>query len=255
MDAQARVERRAHLLDGLEQLAQALEREELALQRHQHGVRGRHRVDGEEVQRRRAVDQDVGERRRSCGSGDCMEGVGRPREGAGRRSCSAAISSSTPSRSSVDGATQSRGHRRVGSTDLAERRRRRSGRRRSRPSRLLRSMPRPVDALPCGSRSTISTRSPIAASAVPRLMAVVVLPTPPFWLARASTRGWLPDRLEANGIIGHRVRRLDEIGYETTRGSALSNDHDPGPRIGDAVRRRCLDLQYLAASVNSSSTS
>src|SRR5438105_1090382 len=50
-------------------------------------------------------------------------------------------------------------------------------------------MPRPVEALPCGSRSTISTRSPIAASAVPRLMAVVVLPTPPFWLAIASTRG------------------------------------------------------------------
>ena len=35
----------------------------------------------------------------------------------------------------------------------------------------------------------ISTRSPVAASAVPRLIAVVVLPTPPFWLATASTRG------------------------------------------------------------------
>src|SRR6185295_7479786 len=50
-------------------------------------------------------------------------------------------------------------------------------------------MPRPVEALPCGSRSTISTSSPIAASAVPRLMAVVVLPTPPFWFASAMTRG------------------------------------------------------------------
>ncbi len=29
----------------------------------------------------------------------------------------------------------------------------------------------------------------MAASAVPKLMAVVVLPTPPFWLARARTRG------------------------------------------------------------------
>src|ERR1043165_852928 len=55
--------------------------------------------------------------------------------------------------------------------------------------RLLRSMPSPVDALPCGSRSTTSTFSPMAASAVPRLIAVVVLPTPPFWLARARTRG------------------------------------------------------------------
>ncbi len=34
----------------------------------------------------------------------------------------------------------------------------------------------------------MSTRSPIAASAVPRLIAVVVLPTPPFWLARTRTR-------------------------------------------------------------------
>src|SRR5215469_2129016 len=49
-------------------------------------------------------------------------------------------------------------------------------------------MPRPVEALPCGSESIRSTRSPTAASAVPRLMAVVVLPTPPFWLATTSTR-------------------------------------------------------------------
>src|SRR3954463_10670722 len=49
-------------------------------------------------------------------------------------------------------------------------------------------MPRPVEALPCGSLSTSSTFSPTAASAVPRLMAVVVLPTPPFWLATTRTR-------------------------------------------------------------------
>src|SRR5262245_54174570 len=50
-------------------------------------------------------------------------------------------------------------------------------------------MPSPVDALPCGSRSMMRTSSPIAAKAVPRLIAVVVLPTPPFWLASAITRG------------------------------------------------------------------
>src|SRR5689334_18847473 len=49
-------------------------------------------------------------------------------------------------------------------------------------------MPSPVEALPCGSRSTTSTRWPPAASAVPRLIAVVVLPTPPFWLASARMR-------------------------------------------------------------------
>ena len=44
----------------------------------------------------------------------------------------------------------------------------------------------------------ISTRSPMAASAVPRLIAVVVLPTPPFWLAMASTRGGLAGSVRVN---------------------------------------------------------
>src|SRR5665213_1042991 len=60
-------------------------------------------------------------------------------------------------------------------------------------------MPRPVEALPCGSRSTISTCSPMAASAVPKLIAVVVLPTPPFWLAMARTRGPGPALPAATG--------------------------------------------------------
>src|SRR6201996_9051402 len=50
-------------------------------------------------------------------------------------------------------------------------------------------MPRPVEALPWGSMSMTSVGSPTAASAVPRLIAVVVLPTPPFWLATTRTRG------------------------------------------------------------------
>src|SRR5258706_7429615 len=53
-------------------------------------------------------------------------------------------------------------------------------------------MPSPVEALPWGSRSTTSVGSPTAASAVPRLMAVVVLPTPPFWFATTKTRGLAP---------------------------------------------------------------
>src|SRR5262249_37058182 len=59
--------------------------------------------------------------------------------------------------------------------------------------RWLSATPTPVEALPCGSMSRIRTFSPMAASAVPRLMAVVVLPTPPFWLATARTRGGLVD--------------------------------------------------------------
>src|SRR4051795_9144956 len=41
--------------------------------------------------------------------------------------------------------------------------------------------------LPCGSRSTRSTFMPCSANATPRLSVVVVLATPPFWLAKAMT--------------------------------------------------------------------
>ena len=45
-------------IDLLE-LRNAFQREELALHRHQHGIRRRHRVERQQVERRRAVDQDV----------------------------------------------------------------------------------------------------------------------------------------------------------------------------------------------------
>ena len=54
--------------------------------------------------------------------------------------------------------------------------------------------PRPTLSAPCGSKSTSSTRRPNSASAAPRLMVEVVLPTPPFWLHSAITRAgpcWL----------------------------------------------------------------
>ena len=41
--------------------------------------------------------------------------------------------------------------------------------------------------LPCGSASTSKTFNPELANATPRLTAVVVFPTPPFWLAMAIT--------------------------------------------------------------------
>src|SRR5215831_5925603 len=43
--------------------------------------------------------------------------------------------------------------------------------------------------LACGSRSMSSVRLPRRASAAARLMAVVVFPTPPFWLAMATITG------------------------------------------------------------------
>src|SRR5262249_19044220 len=66
--------------------------------------------------------------------------------------------------------------------------------------RSLLEMPRPVEALPWGSRSISRTCSPTAASAVARLIAVVVLPTPPFWLAMAKTCGFVGPELENDGV-------------------------------------------------------
>src|SRR5690348_12108897 len=50
------------------------------------------------------------------------------------------------------------------------------------------STSRAVEALPCGSRSTTRTCAPCRARLAARLTAVVVLPTPPFWLAIVITR-------------------------------------------------------------------
>src|SRR5659263_707014 len=49
-------------------------------------------------------------------------------------------------------------------------------------------MPTPLVALPCGSMSTIRTLLPIEARLALRFMAVVVLPTPPFWFVIAMAR-------------------------------------------------------------------
>src|SRR5438128_2071125 len=70
-----------------------------------------------------------------------------------------------------------------------------------------------------GSRSTSSVRLPRSASAAARLMAVVVFPTPPFWLQMAT-------------IIGAGTRRTRE--YYTER-----------RREGDLTRRGgCLHLIF-----------
>ena len=50
------------------------------------------------------------------------------------------------------------------------------------------SMPRAVEALPCGSMSMTRTFRPAAASAAAMLTVVVVLPTPPFWLDTVKMR-------------------------------------------------------------------
>src|SRR4051812_48093207 len=59
-------------------------------------------------------------------------------------------------------------------------------RRASSPSRA-RAKPRPPVELAWGSQSMRSVGSPSRAMAAAKLMAVVVLPTPPFWLTTAMT--------------------------------------------------------------------
>src|SRR3954447_19809295 len=54
-------------------------------------------------------------------------------------------------------------------------------------STVFRLTPSPAVRLACGSMSTHRTRYPSSASAPARLIAVVVFPTPPFWLAIAIT--------------------------------------------------------------------
>src|SRR4051795_9705544 len=54
--------------------------------------------------------------------------------------------------------------------------------------------------LPCGSRSTHSTRWPSSAKAAARFSVVVVFATPPFWLAKAMTLAWgVTDELLGSG--------------------------------------------------------
>src|SRR5688572_15179531 len=73
-------------------------------------------------------------------------------------------------------------------------------------------MPNRTD--PCGSASTISVLSPRRANAAARLTAVVVLPTPPFWLTTARTR----PGLEVS--VGHRVGAAVAQGVERLPGVA-----------------------------------
>ena len=59
LDGEAGVDVVLHQADGLEQLRQAFQGEELRLDRNHHGVRRREAVDGDEAQGRGAVDDDV----------------------------------------------------------------------------------------------------------------------------------------------------------------------------------------------------
>ncbi|MCY1295774.1 hypothetical protein D9M70_451310 [compost metagenome] len=57
---QRRIHRSANLIHSFQQLAETFQREELALQRHQHGMRCGHGIHRQEIERRRAIDEHIG---------------------------------------------------------------------------------------------------------------------------------------------------------------------------------------------------
>src|SRR3954462_7694585 len=115
-------------------------------------------------------------------------------------------------------------------------------------SRLCGLTPRPTEQAPCGSKSTRSTLRPYSARAAPRLIVVVVLPTPPFWLARAMIRAGPCRSVGIGSGVGrgtryplggggartaHRVPRgvgRTEVGAEVERALLFAKRRGPGLR-------------------------
>ena len=177
------------LRDRLHQVGQAFQRVVLALHRDQHAVGGAQAVQRQQRQRRRAVEQDevvVGRHleiaARICDSASASASLSRISRSGSRPAPPRrrrARGWPAPGRSRPDGdATRTSAIVRLAEQHLVDRVRKRAL----------------VDAgahvaLPCGSRSTSSTRRFIAARLAARLTLVVVLPTPPFWLATAMMRG------------------------------------------------------------------
>ena len=102
-------------------------------------------------------------------------------------------------------------------------------------------MPRPVEALPWGYRSISSTGSPAAASAVARLMAVVVLPTPPFWLAIAMMRGRGSGGRWGSTLVADTAdlaETEDELRGSVGLANTFGDVHVPPPRLLLSIRAR-----------------
>ena len=102
LDTQMRIKGSANPIDGPHQMADAFESEEFALQRDEHGMRGGERIQGEQPERRRTVDQDV-----IAGGVDVGQRLPKER----LRPSSPTSSTSAPDRSTPEGTTKSFGTR------------------------------------------------------------------------------------------------------------------------------------------------
>ncbi len=165
----SRIEALLNLLDRLQKLAQPFEREEFALQRHQQRIRRRKRIEREQAERRRAIDE-----------ADIVIGM------AGQRLAQTAgaifeidqfdlrAAQIDRRRDNIEAGNRSR-HDRLGKCRFTH-----QHIVAGQFARCEAAIPMPVEALPCGSRSISKVLQPVAAMAVAMLIAVVVLPTPPF---------------------------------------------------------------------------
>src|SRR5204862_6638596 len=77
-----------------------------------------------------------------------------------------------------------------------------------------------IELLLCGSKSSSRTRRPVRANAAARLTVVVVLPTPPFWLAIAMIllNGRASSQSMKKGSHGQVPRLADHVGPLLFRG-------------------------------------
>ncbi len=100
----------------------------------------------------------------------------------------------------------------------------------------------PEEALACGSQSTSSTLSPWSAREAERLMAVVVLPTPPFWLT--TPRILLMEiQSKGNGDLRYSRRGCGEPG------GAVESIHDANGRSASKrLKGQRLPWSYESAA-------
>src|SRR5439155_12698508 len=103
--------------------------------------------------------------------------------------------------------------------------------------------PNELVAFACGSRSISKMRWPSSASAAPRLTAVVVFPTPPFWFASATI---LMTPRSPDDVAGRVKRKLN---FSNFRSGILKVDfvlgHYPGIRSTSFQAYDCHDCSAL----------
>ena len=174
-DVESGVERGADAAHRADEIGETFEREVLAVQRNQHGVGGDERVEREQAERGRTVDEDVvvvvAQRMRAAREAvprarqrDHLDfGAGQVAVGGDERAGGRCVVGMMNGPASVVGSSD--GQRVVDG----------AGFRRRRPF-----WPTPLVRLPWGSTSTRRTRRSANASEAARLMVVVVFPTPPF---------------------------------------------------------------------------